>query len=246
MSNASRRHSGLALIVGAVALALSAAGCTPARMAVPPELAGVAEMPASGRQSWDSATPLRFGPYQAVERRRGLTTSESWGLLVYRSTRAHQGYSFVLERDGKRRLAARCLNGVAAKDLNIRGLLGGGGRLDIELSSAILLTCAFEPGGAGRDWYLVMRQGTGGAVLNGLLTNGAETIRVNGSQDLAGTSIDLTDPTGYGFRRGGELVAAVEVINAGSLRLRPIEPVSTRDGIAAAAAALMLYRNIRP
>ncbi|MBU4603850.1 MAG: hypothetical protein KKH66_02990, partial [Proteobacteria bacterium] len=78
----------------------------------------------------------------------------------------------------------------------------------------------------------------------GVLEGPKLTIQVQGTDKLEGTTIPLSEPTGYVFSVAGQLsgtVGAVQVINDGLLWL-PDSP--QQEAMAAASAALLLYQDI--
>ena len=101
-------------------------------------------------------------------------------------------------------------------------------------------------GGEGQPgaWNLALAEERGGVLLNGTLTDGQTTYRVDGSRQLAGTSIPLMENAGFLIYDGPRLVAAVDLVNAGSVRFDQALSPAQREPLAAAAAALLLYRDI--
>lgn len=218
------------------------AGCTPARMALSPQLAA-GEMPVAGRQGW-GVEPMLFGPYRAVDIHRGWRTTTAWGFLGYRSAQADQSYWFSLQRDGRPRFDAQCATGVQARDLDLQNFLGSDGTLGVELETAVLFACTFD-GADGVNWRLVMNQGTGEGAMNGFLSGGGHRIDVRGNQALEGGAWELSEATGYQLEQRGRPIGAVEVINDGAVWLTASASADLRAGMAAAAAALLLYRDVR-
>ncbi len=93
-------------------------------------------------------------------------------------------------------------------------------------------------------WNLALAEERGGVLLNGTQTDGQTAYRVEGSRQLAGTSIPLTENAGFLIYDGTRLVAAVDLVNAGSVRFDQALAPAQREPLAAAAAALLLYRDI--
>jgi hypothetical protein len=91
---------------------------------------------------------------------------------------------------------------------------------------------------------MTLAEKTADDVPKGLLTDGSRTYQVAGTRNLAGTSMPLMETAGFLIRDGNRLVAAVDLINAGSVFLDRQLPAEARDPLAAAAAALLFYRDI--
>ena len=80
--------------------------------------------------------------------------------------------------------------------------------------------------------------------MQGVVEGPKLTMKVRGTDNLEGSTIPLSEPTGYIFSITGPVsgtVGAVQVINNGLLWL----PDSPQQGaMAAASAALLLYQDI--
>ncbi|NQT53106.1 hypothetical protein HQ576_13695 [bacterium] len=243
------RRASTPLRAASIAAALLVAGCTMARMAVPPQLAAQAqEMRVAGnRQLTFRNTTLTFGPYTIADIRHGWTETTAVGVHVkkldFRSSQRRQRYQCTLAEPGGRTWRVQCATGVRKNELT----LGPFSRstLEAEITADTLFVCDLLPSDGAKPWKLIMEQGTGDAVLNGVLGDGTTQVRVVGTRKLAGGAWPLTEATGYHFASGGQTLGAVEVINAGAVWLVPSAPQPTRSALAAAASALLLYRDLR-
>ncbi|KIX12953.1 hypothetical protein [Dethiosulfatarculus sandiegensis] len=218
-------------------------GCTPAHMALESGFKQKADhMPVKGRQGFNFQESFSFGPYKAANVQRGWTHSTAWGFLGYEDFSAEQDYQFELINQQGKTWQVNCALGVRQK--LIQTLLGDNkGSFTWEISRHGNMACTILQGDKTNSWRLVMARSTGETALNGLLFSNVKTIQVKGSNRLAGSSITLSDPTGYFFKQAGGIVGAVEVINQGAVWLLP-NTENSRDPMAAASAALMLYQDI--
>ncbi len=233
------------LLLAALALTLSA--CTTARMALPPGLeAGRAGMPVQGLALADLKGSMAFGPYRMEGIRRGWTASQSWGgnwrFLDYRVRDARQNYEFKLLPSSGPAWDCRCTTQVDQHLLKVMG--GEYGELEMELQGRAGYLCAFQPLDGSGYWQVSMTRPSGQTLYSGVLSGPGKRFSVQGTHALAGTSIPLSDPTGYIFSLAGHTVGAVEVINAGAVWLPPALPSNQRHALAATAAALLLYQEI--
>lgn len=233
--------TGVALVLIGVILG----GCTIARMALPQSLASTTEMPVTGRQGFGFNKPLHFGNYVAADIHRGWLTRTKFGALGFAASKAKQSYWFKLKEAEAIVLEAQCATGVKSKDLELDNFLDSGGTLGVELESQTLFACTFTQPGTEDAWRLAMSQGTGAIVLNGILTDGVTSIMVRGTRELEGGKWPLLAPTGYHFVKNGQVIGAVEVINAGAVWMLEAESEEARRAMAAAASALLLYRDIK-
>ncbi len=217
-------------------------GCQTARMAVDEGLSASAEEWAvTGRQGFLAGRKLSFGPYTVTDIRRGWKKTSTWSVFGLKSSKASQRFEFALQNEQGDAWPAECATGVKWKDLQ-GGFLEG--TLTIGLESDTVFACVFGQA-PGPIWKLAMSQGSRDLVLNGILSDGARNIEVRGTRSLQGTPIALTEPSGYEFFDGSRPIAAVEVMNAGAVWLdRALDP-ALREPVAAAATALLLYRDIQ-
>jgi hypothetical protein len=104
---------------------------------------------------------------------------------------------------------------------------------------------SFAPPGKEKSWKMVMKQETEDRVMDGFLSDGAVRISLKGTRKLAGTTLPLTEATGYLFYGDQGLVGAVDVLNQGSVWIAKDLPDPMGTALAAAASALLLYRDLR-
>ena len=228
----------LLLVVSALALS----GCTTARMAVPAELESRAEaLPCLGRGGFTISEKFSFGPYEVADVRRGWTRRVAWRILPYERSSARQQYEFTLKTPSGRTWQGRAAVGVRKEDLKDHI---AGGELTWGLSRDVNYVARFGVDGQTNAWTLALAEEKNNVVLQGTLTDGQAAWRVEGTRSLAGTSIPLMENAGFLLYEGPRLVAAVDLINAGSVLFDRDLPPAAREPLAAAAAALLLYRDI--
>ena len=223
--------------------AVSATACREAQMAAPVELA-TAIQPWKVEQTrvtgWDA--PFNFGPYTVKDIKRGWTKSTAWGFIAYESYRANQSYEYRLAT-GQGKKAWRC-NCAANVNQQVLESMVGGGKLTWEMGAGQSLACSLRSP-KGILWRLVLAAGgASNAPMQGVLEGPKLTMQVRGTDQLEGSTIPLSEPTGYVFSIIGPVsgtAGAVQVINNGLLWL----PDSPQQGVmAAASAALLLYQDI--
>ena len=220
--------------------------CTTAKMACPPKLSSSAvEMPVSGRQGFGLSEVFSFGPYKVTDVHRGWRVTTAWGVLGYGSSKSEQPFEFKVQANAHVPWQAHCATGVRWTELEFKNFMDTGGDLEWGLSSNALFTGEFSRPGNEKPWKMVMRQETGDRVMDGLLSDGAIRISVKGTRKLAGGAWPLTEATGYLFYGDRGLVGAVDVLNQGTVYIIKDLPDPVGNALAAAASALLLYRDLR-
>ena len=226
----------------ALCLLFLAGGCTTARMAVPADLEARSDAyPCAGRGGFTLSEKFSFGPYDVVDVRRGWTHRVAWSIALYERSRARQQYEFALRAPSGQTWRGQAATGVRKQDLKDTV---AGGELTWGLTREVNFVARLGRDGEPGAWNLALAEERGGVLLNGTLTDGQTAYRVEGSRQLAGTSIPLMENAGFLIYDGTRLVAAIDLVNAGSVRFDQSLTSETREPLAAAAAALLLYRDI--
>lgn len=229
------------LLLG-VPLAFVLAGCTTARMAIPADLESRAETyPCVGRGGFSFGETFSFGPYEVADVRRGWTHRVAWGIVFYERSQAVQRYEFSLKSPSGKIWQGQAATGVRKEDL--KDTLAGG-ELTVGISRDVRFIARFGLAGQTNAWTLALAEERGGILLNGALDDGTTDYRIEGTRQLAGTSMPLMENAGFLLYDGNRLVAAVDLLNAGSVHFDRDLPPARREPLAAAAAALLLYRDI--
>jgi len=224
---------------------LGLTACTTAKMACPPELsASAVEMPVTGRQGFGLSESFSFGPYRVTDVHRGWQVTTAWGILGYGSSKSEQPFEFKVHAHADAVWQAHCAVGVRWTEMEFNNFMGTGGDLEWGLSSHALFTGEFTPPDKKKSWKMVMKQETRDQVMDGLLSGGAVRISVKGTRKLAGSTWPLTEATGYLFYGDQGLVGAVDVLNQGAVWIAKDLPDPMQNVLAAAASALLLYRDL--
>lgn len=232
-------HTAFLLVVP---FAVVLTGCQSARMAVPSSLAGRADVyPCRGRNAFSLHEDFAFSPYRVTGVRRGWKTREAWGIAFFERSRARQRFEFTLEGGGGRAWAGQAATGVRQTDLKD---CAWGGKLTWGISRESNFVVRIGPVNAHPAWTLILAEESADLTPNGWLSNGTTRYRIQGTRELAGSPMPLTDTSGFLIYRGNRPVAAVDLVNAGAVSFDPDLPPSHRQPLATAAAALLLYRDI--
>ena len=225
---------------------LGLVACSTAKMACPPELsASAVEMIVTGRQGFGLSESFKFGPYQVMDVHRGWRVTTAWGIFGYGSSKSEQPFEFKVHNHGKAAWQAHCAVGVRWTEMELNNFMDTGGILEWGLTSHALFTSEFLQPDKEKPWKMVMKQETQDRVMDGLLGDGDIRISVKGTRKLAGSTWPLTEATGYLFYRDQDLVGAVDVLNQGAVWIEKDLPDPMRSVLAAAASALLLYRDLR-
>ena len=218
------------------------AGCTSARLAIPDDLESRADVyPCVGRAGFSLSERFSFGPYEVSDVHRGWTHRVAWGIAMYERSRARQPCEFALRTPSAQLWRGQAATGVRREDLKDTV---AGGELTWGLSRDVHFVARLGRDAQTNAWTLLLAEDRDGILLRGALTDGPTTYRVEGSRQLAGTSMPLMENAGFLIHDGPRLVAAVDLLNAGSVHFDPSLSPAQREPLAAAAAALLLYRDI--
>jgi len=230
--------------LAALLLPLLLAGCQTAQMAIPSDLEARSEAyPCIGRGGFGLSEAFSFGPYQVEEVHRGWKVTTTWSIIFYERSHARQQFEYTLRAPKGKAWHGQAATGVRQSDL--KGMVAGGD-LTWGIGSDLNFVVQIGQGDKSKAWTLVLGEGTQDTALKGQFSNGKTTYRVEGTHKLAGSPMPLMDPSGYLIYKGKRLVAAVDILNAGSVTFDSKLSASKRDPLAAAAAALLLYKDIAP
>lgn len=228
--------------LSALLLLLALAGCQSAQMAIPSDLEARSETwPCIGRGGFTLSEQFTFGPYQVENVHRGWTTKTAWGLLFFERSHTRQQVEYTLQGPKGAPWQGQAATGVRKSDL--KGMVAGGD-LTWGIDSDLNFVVHIGQGEKANAWTLVLAEGNYDSTLKGQFSDGKTTYRVEGSHKLAGSSMPLMDTSGYLIYKGKKPIAAVDVLNAGSVTFDSALSASKRDPLAAAAAALLLYKDI--
>ena len=218
-------------------------GCTTAKMATELRTTST-EMKVEGLFKSQFNGKLKFGAYEVSDLNRSWTTRSKWTIVVYESSKAKQHYEFKLKDPSGKTWVCDCATGMNRKGFNLENFMGTGGELQFDIQGSTLFTCVFTREGEEQAWRMVLGMPYNNAVMKGGLTDGKTAIHVTGTQKLEGSPIPLMEASGYEFSMDGARIGAVEVMNDGAVWLKDGIDSKARDAVAAASAALLLYRDI--
>ena len=227
----------------ALVVPLALAGCTTARMAIPADLESRSDVyPCVGRGGFTLSEKFTFGPYEVFDVRRGWTHRVTWSLALYERSKARQQCEFTLRMPSGRKWQGQAATGVRKQDLKDTV---AGGELTWGLARDVNFVANLGLDNQTNAWTLALAEERGGILLNGTLTDGQATYRIEGTRQLAGSSMPLMENAGFLIYDGPRLVAAVDLVNAGAVHFdKALPALIQREPLAAAAAALLLYRDI--
>jgi len=227
------------------ALFLICSGCRMAAMPLDPALAqGGVKMEVQGQPQWFWKDSFSFGPYRVSGKDTSWVTTTSWGWLGYSHSDAEQDLAFEISGPAGQGWRCRCTTRASQKML--KGILGGEVQVSWELEGNVLYVCSFLPPEQGKRWDLALARDEAQLVLNGYLVGPGGEVRVEGTRQLEGTSIPLSEATGYRFTGDRGALGAVQLINDQVAWLARDMDKQTAQAVAAAAAALMIYKDITP
>ena len=227
----------------ALVVPLALAGCTTARMAIPADLESRSDVyPCVGRGGFTLSEKFTFGPYEVFDVRRGWTHRVTWSLALYERSKARQQCEFTLRMPSGRKWQGQAATGVRKQDLKDTV---AGGELTWGLARDVNFVARLCLARQTNAWTLALAEERSGILLNGTLTDGQATYRIEGTRQLAGSSMPLMENAGFLIYDGPRLVAAVDLVNAGAVHFdKALPALIQREPLAAAAAALLLYRDI--
>lgn len=228
--------------VGALLLVVSLSACriTPALSSLPSDLpAGTEEWAVTGHSLRYAGAPVTFGPYYTpVVKGSGLASRWTLSGRHVGFGRESRNFGFQLERDRTPVLGAGC-----GSRLDFIRLQRGGTSVEIgDMRDVPALACDIWPASAAAGampagaltlWYK-------GADIIGTLDAPGGRIDIVSTRGIEGVPMAMGAPVAYRFMSEGRLLAHVDVLNAGAVRMVAGTSDAERDWIAAAATALLM------
>lgn len=222
-------------VLMALAATAGPAAAREARLAVDTQLAASASaMPVDGANPRRWGTDLSFGEFRAVGVRDG--DHLEWFFAVGNlGTGAAKSASRLTLEGPSGAVRVECL---AKRSVLARGSFS----VDLALGKKPLMMCGLD-GPDGDRWTLTLTERApdlSGAIqpAEGI---GGERLEVRSIHRLEGSKWPLAEPPGYEISKSGRVVAAVEIINRGRVWIGSDLDEATRQRVAAAAAALLLF-----
>lgn len=201
-------------------------GCATAQLDLPE---GAYPVEGANPRVWNA--PLAFGEWRTGTVSEGTTRSFLADLGILQAGKADQAYRFTIA-------------GVRA-ECHTRELTIGreGVFVDPTLGRSPLLVCGFERSTGTRSVLALSRTGSAEPSLRGELRElGGPTLDVRSVHRAEGAAFASGEPFGFEIYSGNERIAAVETINRGRVWIEPTV-TANRDTLAAASAALLLFRE---
>lgn len=228
-----------AMVLAGVVVGVLAPGCRSARMAIPNELAVRSEqLTCSGRGGFNE--DFQFGAYQVTDVHRGWTRRSAWGFRHLERANTQQSFEFTLAAPRGGMWNGQAATGLQSADLTTEAW---GGKLSVGILSNQNFVVRLGRSD-GEAWTMVLNQRSDEDLMTGYLCSEKETYEVAGTHKLAGTPMPLADAAGYVVAKNNVPVMAVDVINDGTVWLSQGLSGLERDGLAAAAAALLLFQDL--
>ncbi len=228
--------SGTYRVLYLIVLIVLLPACQAARIPLPDDLTAGERWTVKGRQGWKLRETLRFGPYEAAGVRRSWTRGRDRGSDVVERRERRQYYSFALREDDVDTWLVKCET--AHERGTIRTPV-----VDVDLRNRSRLSCALTEAEGSETWLLTLAEDRE-RPLEGRLDGDASMFTVRGTSNLQ-KSLPGASTSGYYITSGDRAVAAVEVVNRGSVTLHPSLDSETKALLSAASAALLLLEELR-
>ena len=217
-------------LVPLVVLSLAPLGCAVARMQVPAELSAVEVWPVTGVNPRVWNRPVSFGPWRTAAVREPGTFGRGFEGTGVRATSSHRPYRFALPGPNGDDSEVACLT----RDFTIER---GSFAADLTEIGGPKLACTIRSAGSDSPATLVLgRRGTG---YRGALMTTTDAYSIRSVHRIEGSSFTTPDPVGYTIEWKGSVIAAVEVLDRGYVRIA--SPHDDTPLLAATAAALLLF-----
>jgi hypothetical protein len=222
----------LSLAAGALCLA----ACSSGKPAISSELAAAETLPVKKKLFiLFSGERLDFGDYTVHKVRRDSSQSIERPKYSRIAVELHEKYTFRMSGDGSGNW-----NGACESDANRLDEIPFIGPLR-EQGYKVQLRCELARAGAGQPWSLqLVEQDTSGGVLQGHLTNGTQSLRVQGTRLLGDRTVERSH-TGFEFYDQDRVVGGVVLARGDKVLFHPSADDRMKQALAAAAAALLLY-----
>lgn len=218
------------------ALCIVTGGCQVARMPLPDDLLSSERWTVEGRQGLKLRERLRFGPYEAQNVDRSWTRGRDRVSEPFERNERNQRYSFVLKQNGESKWLVKC--STALDKGSVRTPI-----VDVDVKNRSTLDCAVTDANGSDTWLLALKE-TRERPLEGRLFTDTEAYEVRGTTALK-NSLATPATSGYYFMADSRTVAAVEVVNKGSVTLHSVVAPDRKSLFSAAAAALLLLEDLR-
>jgi hypothetical protein len=217
------------LIFGFLFIVTACATVQPVRINIPQDAWSVQ---GSNPRHWNQA--LSFGTWRTAMVNEGTTRSFLADLGILQIGKTDQAYRLTLQ-------GASVPTNVECHTREV--VVGRAGVfVQASLGQSPLLVCGFERAGL-RSVMALTRTGSPQPSLRGELRQiGGTTYDIRSVHRAVGGGIPSGEPFGYEIGRDDRALAIVETVNQGRVWIDPEAP--NREDLAAAAAALLLFRDV--
>lgn len=176
---------------------------------------------------------LSFGPWSTTAVNEGATLAWLADSGILQLGRTDQSYRMILQGT----------TGVTNIECHAGELVAGSGGVFVEasLGQSPILVCGFERVGL-RSILAITRSGKVNPTLAGELRQiGGTTYEVRSINRASQSTVTSPEPFGFEIGRDERAFALIETVNRGRVWISPDAP--NREDLAAAAAALLLFRD---
>lgn len=228
-------RAALRLLLAALCGSLALSACTPATVRLPAGLPGDSlAYDVSGHSPRRWQQPLRFGPYSTVGMREGMDFSWALPLFGGHFGRASKPYRYTVVALGEAPVDVECRTRATL-------LLKRGVSIDITETMEPRMACGVRRDGEEPLVFELADKGTrhDGAIFPA--RGGRPLFSVRSLHRFEGSSLASMEPLGYEILRGGEVVAAIETLNAGRVFMNPDTSPRERVLLAAMGSALLMF-----
>ena len=205
-------------------LVLFLTACATVKLDLPPDAYAVQ---GANPHRWNQ--PLSFGTWSTSNLNEGTTRSFLADTGILQIAKADQAYRMKVND-----IVVEC---------HTRELVVGRAEIFVDptFGQEPLLVCGFDRGRT-QTVLALKRTGKGEPSLRGELREiGGPSLDVQSLHRAPGLAVASGEPFGYEIRRDGTRIAGVETINSGRVWIDPT--VANRDTLAAAATALLLFKD---
>lgn len=226
------------LLLVLTGLASALGGCGTTSPQIPEDLSSAESFPVKKKKFiLFSGERLNFGEYKVDKVRRDTSQKIDRSGSSRIAMEYHEDYSFRMKKSDQGSWLARCRS-----DANRSDRIPFIGPLK-EQGYHVALGCELDPSESGPAWTLkLVEDDSSGRVLHGTLTDGARSIQVEGSRAMGKTSKEDSH-TLFEFSGQEGVLGAVVLLQGDRVLFHPSTDHGLRPALAAAATALILYRD---
>jgi hypothetical protein len=223
----------------AASLALLLAACGPSRPPIPLELAAGETLPVKRKVFiLFSGEKLDFGPFAVADVHRDDDQSLNVQDYPMITTMASEAYSFRLDGAPEAEWSGTCLS--SSERLSRVPRFGKVRERGYRTS----LRCDLRAADSGAAWLLSLDEtDTSGSILRGILSDGRSSLEVEGTREREGRRPNREFHTGFEIREGEQALGEVIRSRREQVLLQSGLEAEEKSALAAAAAALLLYRD---